>query len=310
MSVESSDELERLRVENAKLNKIRAALMSRVERGMDQPGNAFGLFELAISLDKTVRSRTAELQAALRNVERANDELKCAKARADQANSFKSTFLAFVSHDLLQPLNAAKLSLSGLLEFEASAEQALQVRQVDLALTSLEDLIRTLLDISKLDAGVMRPTLSTFSLETIFEPLRRELEPAAAARRLRLKIRSSDAYVTSDPVILRRILQNLLNSAVRDTSSGGVLVGCRKRGDRLLIEVTDTGLGRTAEHGAPEGADRDGLGLPLAIARRLAQALNLTVDSRTRPGRGSTFALQVPRGSPAASSRTSAARGC
>jgi signal transduction histidine kinase len=318
MIVEASDELERLRVENAKLNKIRTALMSRVERGMDQPSNAFGLFELAISLDKTVRSRTAELQAALANVERANQELTRAKAQADQASSFKSTFLAFVSHDLLQPLNAAKLSLSGLTEAEASPEQTLLVKQVELALTSLEDLIRTLLDISKLDAGVMRPEVTTFRLETVLAPLRRDLEPAAVLRQLKLRVRECDAYVNSDPVMLRRILQNLVNNAVRYTHSGGVLVGCRRRGDRLRIEVVDTGPGIEADRreaileefrrGAAGGADFGGFGLGLAIVRRLSQALDLKIDLRSRLGRGSTFAISVPMGSPPSPSREGGTR--
>ena len=116
------EELQRLERENAKLRKINAALMSRVERAMDQPANAFNLFEVAISLDATVRRRTTELQAALRSVERTNEALKRAKERADEANSFKSTFLAFVSHDLLQPLNAAKLSLSALIGVGDPAE--------------------------------------------------------------------------------------------------------------------------------------------------------------------------------------------
>ena len=128
--------------------------MSRVERAMDQPNNAFGLFEVAISLDKTVRRRTAELQAALRSVERTNEALLKAKKQAEQANAFKSTFLAFVSHDLLQPLNAARLNISTLMETNPDPAIARFVHQIDLALTNLEELIRTLLDISKLDAGV------------------------------------------------------------------------------------------------------------------------------------------------------------
>jgi len=154
------DPIKQLTLENAKLRKINSALMSRVERAMDHPANGFSLFEVAISLDNRVRRRTMELQAALRSVERTNEALKKAKLRADQANSFKSTFLAFVSHDLLQPLNAAKLSLSALSELETHPSSAPFVRQVDNALVSLEDLIRTLLDISKLDAGVTRSSAS------------------------------------------------------------------------------------------------------------------------------------------------------
>src|SRR5947209_4300821 len=137
---DAAAEVARLTAENAKLKKINAALMSRVERAMDQPNNAFGLFEVAITLDKTVRRRTAEVQAALRSVEGANEALQKAKQLAEKANAFKSTFLAFVSHDLLQPLNAARLNLSTLSEAAPDDEVRRLARQIDLALTSLEDL--------------------------------------------------------------------------------------------------------------------------------------------------------------------------
>jgi len=299
-----ADELARLTRDNAKLRKINAALMSRVERAMDQPANAFSLFETAISLDNRVRRRTNELQAALRSVERTNEALKQAKARADQANAFKSTFLAFVSHDLLQPLNAAKLSLSALQELETHPMSAPFVRQVDLALVSLEDLIRTLLDISKLDAGVMKPDLCTFEIERVIGPLRLEFEPLAAARGLKLKVRGSRAVVRSDPLMLRRILQNLLSNALRYTRSGGVLLGCRQRGDRLRIEVSDTGPGipedrreaifKEFQRDATTSAEYGGFGLGLSIVRRLALALENPIDLTSRPGFGSTFAISAP----------------
>jgi len=299
-----ADELARLMRDNAKLRKINAALMSRVERAMDQPANAFSLFETAISLDNRVRRRTNELQAALRSVERTNEALKQAKARADQANAFKSTFLAFVSHDLLQPLNAAKLSLSALQELETHPMSAPFVRQVDLALVSLEDLIRTLLDISKLDAGVMKPDLCAFEIERVIGPLRLEYEPLAAARGLKLKVRGSRAVVRSDPLMLRRILQNLLSNALRYTRSGGVLLGCRQRGDRLRIEVSDTGPGipedrreaifKEFQRDATTSAEYGGFGLGLSIVRRLALALENPIDLTSRPGFGSTFAISAP----------------
>jgi signal transduction histidine kinase len=302
--IANSQEIERLAHENAKLRKINAALMSRVERAMDQPTNAFGLFEVAISLDKTVRRRTMDLQVALRSVERANEALKRAKQQADQANSFKSTFLAFVSHDLLQPLNAAKLSLSALMELEGNPSGAPLVQQVERALTSLEDLIRTLLDISKLDAGVMRPDFSVFEIERVLGTLRQEFEPLAVARGLKLKVRPSEAFVRSDPLMLRRILQNLLNNAIRYTRQGGALIGCRKRGDQLRIDVSDTGPGIPAEsreaifeefrRGASTGAEYGGFGLGLAIVRRLALALGHPVHLASRVGRGSTFSIIVP----------------
>jgi two-component system, sensor histidine kinase len=305
--IAEADDLTMLAKENAKLKKINAALMSRVERAMDQPANAFSLFEAAIALDNRVRRRTVELQAALRSVERTNEALKNAKLRADQANSFKSTFLAFVSHDLLQPLNAAKLSLSALMELETSAVGAPLARQVDRALSSLEDLIRTLLDISKLDAGVMRPDICTFEIERVIGPLRLEFEPLAAARGLRLQVRRSEAVVRSDPLMLRRILQNLLSNALRYTRRGGVLLGCRKRGDMLRIQIIDTGPGVPTERreaifeefqrDAATSAEHGGFGLGLSIVRRLALALDHPIDLASRVGHGSSFEINTPIGS-------------
>jgi two-component system, sensor histidine kinase len=298
----SADEVARLTAENAKLRKINAALMSRVERAMDQPNTAFGLFEVAITLDKTVRRRTAELQAALRSVEGANEALLKAKHAAEKANAFKSTFLAFVSHDLLQPLNAARLNLSTLEEAAPTDEVRRFARQIDLALTSLEDLIRTLLDMSKLDAGAMRPEFATIELESLLSPLRAEFAPLAASRGLKLTVRPSDAFVRTDPLLLRRILQNLVNNALRYTRRGGVLLGARARGDHIRIEVCDTGPGIASERREAifeefqrEGSLSDGgFGLGLSIVRRLAQALDHRIDLKSRIGFGSTFAISLP----------------
>ena len=302
---EADAEIARLGVENAKLKKINAALMSRVERAMDQPNNAFGLFAVAITLDKTVRRRTAELQAALRSVEGANDALLKAKQQAEKANAFKSTFLAFVSHDLLQPLNAARLNLSTLNDAAPNDEVRRFSHQIDLALTSLEDLIRTLLDMSKLDAGAMRPDIASVPLEQVLSPLRLEFAPLAAARGLKLTVRPSRAYVRTDPMLLRRVLQNLITNALRYTRRGGVLLGVRVRGDLVRIEVSDTGPGIPPERREAifeefqrEGGPGDGgFGLGLSIVRRLSQALEHRVELRSRVGFGSTFSLLLPAAS-------------
>ena len=283
--------------ENAKLRKINAALMSRVERAMDQPSNAFSLFEAAIALDNRVRRRTAELHDALHSVERSNVALKAAKSRADQANAFKSTFLAFVGHDLLQPLNAAKLSLSALMELDASPLGASLVGQVDRALASLATLEPEW-------AGAMLPDVGAFEIERVIGPLRQEFGPLARARGLTLTVLPSEAVVQSDPLMLRRILQNLLNNALRYTEAGGVLLGCRRRGELLRIEVVDTGPGipddrreaifQEFQRDAVSGAEHGGFGLGLSIVRRLALALDHAIDLASRPGRGSRFAVSVP----------------
>jgi signal transduction histidine kinase len=288
----------------AKLEKINAALMGRVERSMDSNRSAFSLFETAIALDHKVRSRTDELQHALRSLERSNDALMRAKTQAETANRSKTRFLASVSHDLLQPLNAARLTLSALAEIEMRPEGGPLVDQVDRALTTVEDLIRTLLDMSKLDAGVMQPELRIFPVAAVLEPLAAEFGHIAQRRGLSLSVRGSRAVVVSDPLMLRRIVQNLLANALRYTRRGGVLVGCRPRGSKLRIEVVDTGPGIPEDrreavfeefqrYDTPAD-DHAGFGLGLSIVRRLAQALGHEIDLSSRMGHGSIFAVSVP----------------
>ncbi|WP_192385688.1 ATP-binding response regulator, partial [Mesorhizobium silamurunense] len=296
-----------------KLKKINAALVSRVERSMDQQVNAFSLFQTAISLENQVRTRTEELHTTLRRLERSNIELSAAKENAELANLSKTRFLAAASHDVLQPLNAAHLSVSALAEVQTSEEGKKLVRQVERSLETMEDLLRTLLDISKLDAGVVQPEISDVSLETLFSSLRSDFLPEAQKKGLSLKFRPVNVVVRSDRTLLRRILQNILSNALRYTRSGGVLVGTRHRGDTIRIDVADTGCGipddqREAvfeefHRGISALADRGlagGLGLGLAIVRRMAAALGHPITFSSKVGRGTIFHIDVPVGMSAA----------
>lgn len=299
------DRIVSLEREIAKLRKINAALMSRVERSTDQQLNAFSLFETAISLDQQVRDRTQQLKQALQSLERTNGFLSQAKQRAEAASSLKSSVLMSVTHDLLQPLNAARLTLSALAEMVGSAKETSLTEQIDRSLATLEDLLRTLLDISKLDAGVLKPDIRPVSVSMLFETLRQEFIPIAAKRHLDLRISPSAETVASDPLMLRRILQNLLANALRYTQRGGVLMGCRRKGAAVSIEVHDTGPGipetqREAifmefQRGDTSIGDDAGIGLGLSIVRRFATALGHEIDLKSRPGRGSMFGVTVPR---------------
>lgn len=297
-----------------KLKKINAALVSRVERSMDQQGNAFSLFQTAISLENRVRTRTEELHATLRRLEQSNIDLVAAKEAAEQANLSKTRFLAAASHDVLQPLNAAHLSVSALAEVQTSEEGSKLVRQVERSLETMEDLLRTLLDISKLDAGVVQPDIGDVSLEALFSSLRSDFLPEAGKKGLSLKFRPVNVVVRSDRTLLRRILQNILSNALRYTRSGGVLVGTRHRGDIIRIDVADTGCGIPEDQreavfeefhrGSATLADgrlAGGLGLGLAIVRRMAAALKHPVTFSSKVGRGTIFHIDVPigMGSPA-----------
>lgn len=297
MTLYARDETEDLRRQIAKLEKINRALMSRVERSVDSQFNAFSLFETAIALDHQVRRRTQELQQAMRSIEKA-------KRQAEAASSLKTTFVTSVGHDLLQPLNAARLALSALSELQTGPEGGVLIEQVDRCLSTLEDLIRTLLDLSKLDAGVMQPEIRTFELNDVMEPLAREFDHFAQKRGLKLRIFATRRTVRSDPSMLRRILQNLLANALRYTAHGGVLVGVRRRGDNVLVQVCDTGPGipedrREAIFQEFQRAHSDipgqtGFGLGLAIVRRFAQVLGHPVSLASRVGRGSTFSVLIP----------------
>ena len=152
------DALEELQRRNAKLAKINAALMQRVERSMDYQANAYSMFQTAIGLETQVRMRTEELKAALHRLERTNDQLTNARDGAERANRFKTGFFTAVSHDLLQPLHAARLSLSALGEMRDDPQQRRLIGQVDHALSTVEELLRTILDISKLESGALRPS--------------------------------------------------------------------------------------------------------------------------------------------------------
>lgn len=291
-----------------KLERINAALMERVERSMDQQGNAFSLFQTAIGLETRMRQRTDELAATLRRLEQSNRALNQAKEAAERANLSKTRFLAAASHDVLQPLNAAILSVSALIELQTSERGHQLVRQVEQSLSTMDELLRTLIDISKLDGGVMRPEVAPVPLGALLESLRSDFAPIAAERELALKVRPNDHFVLSDRTMLRRILQNILSNALRYTARGGVLVGARRRGGLLSVEVIDTGKGippdqyetvfeefhRGLASPGADGGRPAGLGLGLAIVRRMVQALDHDLSFASQVGRGTHFRLLLP----------------
>ncbi|MGP8122830.1 MAG: ATP-binding protein [Xanthobacteraceae bacterium] len=291
--------------EAAKLKKINAVLMSRVERSIDQQFNAFSLFETAIALDHQVRSRTRQLQDALRSLERSNESLYRAKLQAEEASSLKSSVLISVTHDLLQPLNAARLTLSSLAEITGANNGGMLIEQVDRSLATLEELLRTLLDISKLDAGALKPDVRPIAVASLFEPLLDEFAPVAAKRGLSLRIVPTSLVVVSDYLMLRRVLQNLLANALQYTRNGTVLMGCRANGDQVSIEVHDTGPGipkaqqdaifAEFQRGDAGFGDQAGFGLGLSIVRRFATVLGHSVRVVSRVGHGSAFLVAMPR---------------
>ena len=252
--------------------------------------------ETAEALEKRVMARTAELTDL-------NHELAQAKVEAEEANIGKTRFIAAASHDILQPLNAARLFTSSLVERLRHKDEGDLARNVDHSLESMEEILNALLNMSRLDAGAMRPDISEFRIDEVLSQLYAENEAAARAKGLKIRLVHCNFTVRSDRRMLRRILQNLLSNAVKYTDEGTVLIGCRKQGQTLRIEVHDTGAGiPEAKQRAvfveferlAQGSGQPGLGLGLSIVDRMAQVLDHKLDLRSRENEGSTFAITVP----------------
>lgn len=295
--------------ENEKLRKIRDVLVRRVERSMDLQGSEFALFERATLLEAEVRERTTQVEQAMAELQRSNRALEEAKARADEANLSKTRFLAAASHDLLQPLNAARLFLSALSETELPTSAARLIENVELAFESIDRLLSALLDISKLDAGVVTPVMENVPLGPLLRRLVAEFAPLADRKGLALRLVPTDAVVVTDQGMLSRALMKLVSNAIRYTRRGGVLIGVCRHGSGVRVEVVDTGIGiprhQQAEIfdefrrlGADDGQRDRGFGLGLAIVERIARMLGHPLTVRSVPGRGSRFALSLPRGAP------------
>jgi PAS domain S-box-containing protein len=266
------------------------------------------------SLERRVAERTfaltglnAQLQREIAERREIEQALQIAKSEAEQANLGKTRFLAAASHDLLQPLNAARLFASALADLDHPAANRTLINNIEVSLGAVEELLAALLDISKLDAGAVQPELAEFPIASLLGALVTEHRALASERGLELRHVPSRAVVRSDGRLLRSIVQNLLSNAIRYTERGRVLIGCRRAGGRLKIEVWDTGPGippdKTQEifeefrqlDRAAARRDR-GIGLGLAIVKRAAKALDVPIELRSVPGRGSVFAVTVPLG--------------
>ena len=251
------------------------------------------------TLEQRVQQRTLELSEA-------NTELEQARQVAEDANLSKTRFLAAASHDLLQPMNAASLFVSILRQQQEGTEneQSQLVKRIDRSLKASEQLLSALLDISKLDSGMYDPEPESIHVPELFEQLRRRFKALAGNHNLVLRVHPMDRVIFSDRNLLYRILQNFLANAIHYTETGGVLLGCRVRGDKLRISFWDTGIGiPEAEVKAifqefhrleyARRLDEKGLGLGLAICDRIARMLDHSIDVSSRPGRGSCFSVTV-----------------
>ncbi|ABM37990.1 ATP-binding response regulator [Polaromonas naphthalenivorans] len=273
-----------------------------------------GFLYFAIMMGQAINiARTARTSIDLRfeNIE-LMDQLRkktaiaeAARHEAEEANAAKSKFLAAASHDLRQPIHAQGLFLEVLGQSLLTAHQREVLDCARSASLASSEMLNTLLDFSRIDAGVVRPHIQPFQLQTLLHKIENDLAPLADAKGMVYRSRETRATINSDATLVEMILRNLVSNAIRYTERGGVLITCRKRRHLALVEVWDTGIGIAFENqqdifrefhqlGNPERDRRKGLGLGLAIADGLAKALGRDLSLSSRPGRGSVFRLALP----------------
>lgn len=251
---------------------------------------AQNLFEMNEILEQRVMERTLELEDAL--------------SEAERANASKSRFVAAASHDLLQPLSAAKLFIASLAENPGDTHSAQVLQKAESALASAEQIIDALLDISKLDSDGVRFDIRPVALREVLGPLCDEMGALAARKGLQLSLVPSSLVVHTDPAYLRRVVQNLVSNAIRYTDRGRVVIGVRRQGGAARVEVWDTGPGIAEEHQSAifeefhrldrSASRNDGLGLGLAIVERACARLGHPLGLWSEPGRGSCFMVSLP----------------
>jgi len=292
-----------------RLKRINQALMNRVESQLDQQGSSFSLFQTALNLEGQVKRRTDELTGAMHRLEKINVELAEAKEAADFANHSKTSFLAAASHDVLQPLNAALLSVSVLADLQTKPKGHELVSQVERSLENMNALLSTLIDISRLETGVVQPTIEFLSINSVLDSLKSDFQPIAHSKNLTLDFGNTPHAVTSDRTMLRRILQNLVSNAIRYTDKGGVSLVCIAEDDVIKITISDTGRGIAQDRQKEifEEFNRGdstceileggtiGFGLGLSIVKKMVSALGHHLELDSDVGVGTKFTLVVNR---------------
>jgi two-component system, sensor histidine kinase len=251
-----------------------------------------------------------EAELARDEAEQARRDAEYSRDDAQRANRAKSAFLAAASHDLRQPMHAIGLYVAALRRRVSSPEAGQVIGKLDASVGAMEEMFDALLDMSKLDAGVVASSINSFALQSAFERIELHFGAQARAKGIELRVRPTRLRVKSDAALLDRIVRNLAANAIRYTNKGKVLVGCRRRGDQVRIEVWDTGIGIPAEKRQEifqefvqlGNAERDrskGLGIGLSIVRRVSKLLNHPIGLDSQVGKGSRFYVDVPLGSAA-----------
>jgi two-component system, sensor histidine kinase len=262
---------------------------------------------LATGVNNMAEALQAHRNELERRIHEATADLASKMDMAERANHAKSRFFAAASHDLRQPLHALSLFVAALKARSQQPETQHLVDNIEAATATMEQLFNALLDISRLDAGTIEAHPVHFSLRTLLLDLDKQFGALAAEKRLQLRFRPCEITLYSDPLLIERILVNLISNAIRYTDDGGILVACRRRGRMLRLSVVDTGRGISLDQQEsvfqefvqlhnPARDRSKGLGLGLAIVSRLGRLLGHRVELRSRPGHGSTFSIDVPLG--------------
>lgn len=283
----------------AVLEMERGRLSTRVE-----PLTGGELGKLQAGFNRMAASLEVHQDELKRRILEATAVLEVKKEEAERANQAKSSFLAAVSHDLRQPMHAVGLFAAALRDRVNTEEQAELVQRIEDSVSALQIMFDDLLNFSRLDAGVVEASMQPCDLKPILNRVWQDFQPVAAEKGLNLRVRIRSAYGLSDPVLLSRLLANLVANAVRYTEHGGILVGCRRRGQKWVIEVRDSGIGIPAEHlphvfeeyyqvGNEERNRTRGVGLGLAIVHKIAQVLGHEFAVRSWVGKGSIFSVTL-----------------
>jgi PAS domain S-box-containing protein len=263
-----------------------------------------------VSLSPITEGPGALVAAAIRDVtdrRRVQLELEAARESAERANLAKSRFLATASHDLRQPLQTLSLLTGSLRRLVTDADLTPVLAQQTLAIQAMSRLLNALLDISKLESGAIKPEMSDFTVQALFEELRNEFAALAADKGLELAVEPCAEAVHSDPALLGQVLRNLVSNAIKYTREGCVRLRCLHERAFVRLEVLDTGIGIPASQlpyicdeffqvDVPSNSARDGYGLGLSIVQRITRLLDLKLDVESELGRGSRFTLTVPLG--------------
>lgn len=287
-----------------KLTRINDVLIARMARMDAVRGSSYALTRTTAMLEREIVARNADLERALAKLSAINLELARAREVADEANRAKSRFLRAASHDLLQPLSAAKLFLSHLSDFATTGVEVDLINRITASFESAEELIRALLDIARLDSRAFEANPGPVAVSRLFQRLSIDLQPLAAARGIDLRFIPSAATVESDPVLLRQIAQNLVTNALKYSTGPKVVVGLKRdSADFVWLVVQDCGPGiALADQGRIfneferlSRVDQPGSGLGLSIVQRACQQLGHTVALTSAVGRGSCFRVRLPR---------------